>query len=129
MRHNCFTNKLNFYKLTVQANSLVAIEICLIKVTGMLILQEQHGNDGSFFIEKANRKVAQINYTISTDNALTIEHTIVDEELRNNNIGFDLVAKVVEYARDKQYKVIPECSFAKAVFEKEPGFSDVLTRY
>ena len=92
----------------------------------MIIQHEENGSDGDFFIEKDNERVATIAYTITKRNALIIQHTEVNKELQGNRIGFDLVKRVVEYAREKGIKIIPQCSFAKSVFEREQDFSDVL---
>lgn len=92
----------------------------------MEIQHQQNGDDGSFYIAKDSETVAMIAYTITKRNALIIQHTEVDKVLQGHNIGFDLVERVVEFAREKGIKIIPQCSFAKSVFEREPAFADVL---
>ncbi|MBA2746436.1 MAG: N-acetyltransferase, partial [Flavisolibacter sp.] len=52
--------------------------------------------------------------------------TEVDDELRGQNIGLQLVQAVVDYARSQKLKLIPLCSFAKSVIDKKPEFRDVL---
>ena len=37
-----------------------------------------------------------------------------------------MVAKVVEFAREKSIKIMPLCPFAKSVFDKVTEFQDVL---
>jgi predicted GNAT family acetyltransferase len=37
-----------------------------------------------------------------------------------------MVAKAVDYARENGIKIIPLCPFAKRVFDKEPGYGDVI---
>ena len=81
---------------------------------------------GKFFIEEGGEQVAEIVYSHGAGNTIVIEHTGVDEELQGRNIGFELVQKTVEYARAHGLKISPVCPFAKAVFDKEPGFKDVL---
>jgi len=92
----------------------------------MIIQHEEKGEDGSFFIEESNERVAEIVYTITRRNTLVIQHTEVDKELQGKNVGFDLVERVVEYARKKEMKILPQCSFARAIFQRETKFSDVL---
>ncbi len=80
---------------------------------------------GMFYIEEGGNTVAEIVYA-KDDNVIIIEHTEVDEELQGRNIGFELVHKTVDYARGHGLKISPVCPFAKAVFDKQADFSDVL---
>jgi predicted GNAT family acetyltransferase len=59
---------------------------------------------------------------------VVINHTGVDKELQGKNIGFQLVEAVVEQARAEGKKVVPVCSFAKAIIEKTEEFKDVLMK-
>lgn len=92
----------------------------------MTIQHKEGENRGVFFIEGDDEILAQIVYTVSSDNTMIIEHTEVDKELRGKNIGFALVHKTVDYARMHGKKVSPVCPFAKAVMVKKPEFRDVL---
>lgn len=78
-----------------------------------------------FYVEEDGSEVAEIVYT-KKDDVLVIEHTEVDEALRGRNMGYELVEKVVEYARENKFKIEPVCPFAAAVFEKKEEWSDVL---
>lgn len=92
----------------------------------MVLLQNENGDSGSFYMEEDGNKVASITYTISPEQTLTIDHTNVDKALQGNEIGFKLVQKTVEYARSKQWKVVPDCSFARAVINRAPEMQDVI---
>lgn len=92
----------------------------------MTIQHREGENRGLFFVEDDDEIVAQLAYTLSSDNIMIIEHTEVVEELRGGNIGYELVHKTVDYARMHGMKVTPVCPFTKAVFDKKPEFSDVL---
>lgn len=92
----------------------------------MLIQHKEGKNRGMFFIEDDGEIVAEIVYGNGGENTIIIEHTEVDDRLRGQNIGYELVHRVVEYARMHGRKVSPVCPFAKAVFDKKPDFGDVL---
>lgn len=92
----------------------------------MTIQHKEGENRGVFFLPDDEDILAQIVYTVSSDNTMIIEHTEVDDELRGNNFGYELVHKTVDYARMHGMKVSPVCPFAKAVFDKKPEFGDVL---
>lgn len=93
----------------------------------MLIQHTEKDNQGSFFIEEDNIILAEMDYSLSQTNTMIILHTEVDEVLKGRNIGNQLLNRAVEYARVKQYKIIPLCPFVKSVFEKRPDeFKDVV---
>ena len=45
---------------------------------------------------------------------IIIDHTFVSEQLRGQNVGRQLLEKVVSFAREKNKKIIPICPYAKA---------------
>ena len=94
----------------------------------MQILHEQKGNKGLFYIEDQadNHIKAEMVFYMTTPNEMIIQHTEVDEALRGQNIGYQLVQYAVNYARQHNIKIIPACPFAKSVFDRKPEFSDVL---
>lgn len=93
----------------------------------MDIQQQQNGAKGSFFIRENDTILAEMTYSMAGDALMIIDHTEVSDALRGKNVGYQLVKKAVEYAREKQIKILPLCPFAKAVFDKKhEEFSDVL---
>lgn len=55
-----------------------------------------------------------------------IDHTWVDDSLRGQGIAAKLVKRVVDDAREKGYKILPLCPFAKGEFDRKPEYHDVL---
>ena len=92
----------------------------------MLIQHRHKENKGMFFIEEDGAILAEMTYTNPDANHMIIEHTEVDDELKGQNVGYSLVTHAVEYARLHNQKIMPVCSFAKAVFDKKPDLRDVL---
>lgn len=92
----------------------------------MEILQKDDGKKGMFYIEQNQEIVAEMTYVWAGDAKIIIDHTEVDESLKGKNIGKQMVAKVVEFAREKSIKIMPLCPFAKSVFDKVKEFQDVL---
>lgn len=92
----------------------------------MIIQQEDNGKKGSFFIQQEAEQVALMTYRWMSPNVFTIEHTEVDEILEGKGIGKQLVEQAVLFAREKRSRIIPQCSFAKAIIDKTPEFQDVL---
>jgi predicted GNAT family acetyltransferase len=93
----------------------------------MVIQHKLDGSKGVFFIPDEDGEIlAEIVYLKREPQSMIIEHTEVADELRGQNIGYQLVHAAVEYARSHQMKVVPLCPFAKAVIDKKPEFRDVL---
>lgn len=92
----------------------------------MTIHHKEIHNKGVFFLEDEEEMVAEIVYAKSGDNLLIIEHTDVDATLRDQNFGYELVQKTVDYARMHGMKVSPVCPFAKAIFDKKPEWAELL---
>lgn len=91
----------------------------------MLILQKEENNKGSFHIQKNSELVAEMTYR-KEPGRMIIEHTEVDEFLRGQNIGFSLIERAVDYARQQKLAIVPLCTFAKKMIDRHPELQDVL---
>jgi predicted GNAT family acetyltransferase len=93
----------------------------------MLIKHKQVGSKGMFFIqgEEDDQPLAELVYTMPSNEKMIIEHTEVSDDLKGQNVGYQLVHTAVEYARAHGIKIIPLCPFAHSVFKKKPEFADV----
>lgn len=92
----------------------------------MLIQHKHTGARGLFFVQQDGNILAEMVYTMAAADKMIIEHTEVSEELKGQNVGYQLVQTVVDYARTHHIKIIPLCPFANSVFKKKPEFADVL---
>jgi predicted GNAT family acetyltransferase len=92
----------------------------------MQIQHTQKGTEGVFFIEENSSRVAEMTYYVKDGSKMVIDHTEVDEILRGRNVGFELVNEGVEFARREKLKIIPACTFAKSVFDRNEVLRDVL---
>lgn len=86
------------------------------------------GNNKFYIGENEKEPLAEITFVPTGDMNLTIEHTVVSDELSGQGIAGELVEKVVIYAREEGKKIIPECSYAKQKMDKTPEFHDVLAK-
>ncbi|MFI5185837.1 MAG: GNAT family N-acetyltransferase [Chitinophagales bacterium] len=94
----------------------------------MLIQRKQTNNRGIFYAENDGEVQAEMSYHMTSPTNMVIEHTDVDDELRGQNVGYQLVQAAVEYARQHKLKITVWCPFAKKVFDKNPDWSDVLNK-
>lgn len=87
-----------------------------------------NNNLGSFFIEKEGKQIAELDFEIK-NNLLNAYHTGVRPELEGQGIAVELFDKMVKYAREKGYMVIPSCSYILVKFRRNPdAFSDIWHR-
>jgi hypothetical protein len=94
----------------------------------MLIQHKQEGAKGMFYVQDEDEVQAEMIYHMTSPNQMVIEHTEVGEDLRGQNVGYQLVNAAVEYARHHNIKITVWCPFAKKVFDKKPDWSDVLDK-
>ncbi len=92
----------------------------------MLIQNKKVGTKGMFFVETEGNILAEMVYSMPNPNKMIIEHTEVSDELKGQNVGYQLVHTAVEYARAHNISIVPLCPFANAVFKKKPEYADVL---
>jgi len=96
------------------------------KIIIMEIQHQQTESEGVFYIDGPEGRLAEMQYGYFGDNMIDIYHTEVAEELQGQHIGKQLVNAAVDFARRKDLKIIPSCTFAKSVFDAEEGYQDVL---
>ncbi|MEQ1502905.1 MAG: GNAT family N-acetyltransferase [Myxococcota bacterium] len=72
------------------------------------------------------RRAAEMTYSYAGSSTIVIDHTEVSDLLRGRGAGRQLVYAAVAFARASKLKIRPRCSFARAVFDKEPELRDVL---
>lgn len=92
----------------------------------MIIQQQDDGQKGFFYIKEEEEELALMTYKWRSPDLMIIEHTEVNEKLEGKGIGKQLVDRAVEFAREKGAKILPLCTFAKAVIAKTPEYQDVL---
>ncbi|MFD2706002.1 MULTISPECIES: GNAT family N-acetyltransferase [Salibacterium] len=82
--------------------------------------------ENKFFIEKDGKEAAVITYYHDNNSNIVIDHTGVSEDLREQGIGKELVASVVDKARAENKKIIPECPYAEKQLKDNEAYHDVL---
>lgn len=93
----------------------------------MEVQQSETERKGKFFVEIDGIQVAEMTYTYAGPKKIIIDHTVVNESLKGQGVGYKLVEASVDFLRKNEMKVIPLCPFAKSVFDKRrDDYSDVL---
>ncbi|CAN5280656.1 GNAT family N-acetyltransferase [soil metagenome] len=92
----------------------------------MEIERVDQGTTGYFKAVIDGREAGKMTYTKSSDNQITIDHTEVNSEYQGEGVGNAMVVKAAEYAREENFKIYPQCTYAKKVMERSSDFDDVL---
>lgn len=90
------------------------------------VLHEQSGHRGASYLERDGQRLAEMTYSVAGESRIIIDHTEVSDALRGTGAGGKLVLAAVEWARAQSKKIIPLCPYAKSIFDKTPGYKDVL---
>ncbi|CAM4141711.1 GNAT family N-acetyltransferase [Lacicoccus alkaliphilus] len=76
--------------------------------------------ENMFFVgEDELNPEAYVSYIVDDEGDFIIDSTQVANQLSGQGMGSALVGMVIEYAREEDKKIVPECPFARAVMERE----------
>ncbi len=92
----------------------------------MDIQHQDDGHNGRFYIETNHTPIAELTYVWSGNTAFTIDHTFVDGSLRGQGVAKHLLDAAVAFARRKNARIVPLCSYARVMFERDPAYRDVI---
>src|SRR3982751_6692853 len=92
----------------------------------MDIKRDEHGRHGAFFIEEDGEWIAEMTYVKRHNNTIVIDHTEVDEKLRGQGVGEQLVKAAVDFARENNLKIKPVCPYTRKIIDENPEYNDIL---
>lgn len=90
------------------------------------ITHTERGDKGIFSLLSSGQPAGELTYHHAGKGVIIIDHTGVPSSYGGLGYGKELVKAAVEYARQKELKVIAHCSFAQAIISKTPEYRDVL---
>ena len=86
------------------------------------------GEQGLFTAQQGGQKAGEVSYFTSGADTIVLNHTEVTDAFQGQNLGKQLVDQVVDYARQHNLKIVPQCSYAHKLFEKHDRYADVWQR-
>ncbi|MBN2639961.1 MAG: N-acetyltransferase [Bacteroidales bacterium] len=86
---------------------------------------EDKGNKGRFVLYEDNTQAGEVTFYSDGENKIVLDHTGVDQQFGGKGYAKQLVMKVVEYARENNLKIVPVCSYAKRVFDRDESLNDL----
>ena len=84
------------------------------------------GKKGKFMALENNVHAGEMTFTWAGDQKFIIDHTEVNPDFRGQSVGKQLVMAAVQFARERDVKIIPLCPYAKSVFQKSEDIRDIL---
>ena len=91
------------------------------------IEREELNGTNEFVLRVDGERLGFLEYTRPEVGVMRIEYVEVSPELRGTGLGQQLVEKAVAFAKDAELRVVPICSYARAVIQRNPAMS-ALTR-
>lgn len=95
-------------------------------MTNPTIQHQETDHRGAFFVERDGKRLAEMTYSRANATLIIIDHTEVDESLKGQGAGRQLLDALVQWARETHTKVMATCPFALAQFRKDASIRDVL---
>ena len=90
------------------------------------IEREELNGVHEFVLQIDGQKSGFLEFTRPDVSVMHIEYVEVLPELRGTGLGRQLVAKAVAFATDSKLRVVPICSYARAVIHRDPVLSAAL---
>ena len=84
-----------------------------------------HNEQAKRFETSINGQTGYISYQ-DQGNTLIYDHTIVPQALGGRGVGSALVKYALNYARENDKKVIPQCSFVASYINKHAEYQDLV---
>lgn len=87
-------------------------------------LEIVHNQAAKRFETSIDGQTGYISYQEGADK-LVYDHTIVPQQLGGRGVGSALVKHALNYAREQNKKVVPQCSFVASYISKHPEYQDL----
>lgn len=91
----------------------------------MELQYKELGHDSYAYVyEKDGENLGEITWALSND-VMVMNHTFVNPKLRGTGLAKELLDQSAEFAREKNYKMKPLCSYVVNAFNDSSEYDDV----
>jgi predicted GNAT family acetyltransferase len=90
------------------------------------IEREELNGTHEFVLRIDGERFGFLEFTRPDVGVMRIEYVEVSPDLRGTGLGKQLVEKAVAFAKDANLRVVPICSYARAVIQRDPALSAAL---
>lgn len=87
---------------------------------------EQDERRGKFIILENDIPAGEMTYVWAGTEKFIIDHTETYEDFSGKGYAKQLVMKGIDYAKEKNVKIIPLCPYAKKVMEKDENLHEII---
>ena len=84
-----------------------------------------HNTEKYRFEVESGSQLSKLEYRIGRDR-LALVHTEVPDDLQGQGIGTALVVTALEFAREKNLRVLPYCPFVASYIERHPEWENIV---
>lgn len=90
------------------------------------ITAHEKGDSGEYHAHVAGSDdIGRLTWTMR-GGARVAEHTLVPKEIGGRGVAGKLVEALIAEAREQHFRIVPECSYVAAAFEKHPEWADLM---
>jgi predicted GNAT family acetyltransferase len=89
-------------------------------------LEIKHNETDNKFYTVVDGSEAYLRYLMFSDNTMDMLKTYVPNELRDKGIAGEIVRKALNFAEEKNYKIIPTCSYVATFIKRHQEFGHIL---
>ncbi|MDF2589245.1 MAG: N-acetyltransferase [Anaerocolumna sp.] len=91
-------------------------------------MEFKHESNRIYLNNAEGEMVAEVTFPALNDDVVNIIHTFVDDSLRGQGIAGKLMEETVQQLKRTEKKAILSCSYAVNWFEKNPEYSDLISK-
>ena len=88
----------------------------------------ENGSRGVLLATRDGQRAGEMTYSRMHAHAVIVDHTEVLDAFEGEGLGKQLVAHIVQWARDHEQRIMPLCPFTRAIFDRTPEYEDVWYR-
>lgn len=89
---------------------------------------ERDGGGGRYVLETAGGGQAYLTFRDTAPDRIAIDYSFVPPQHRGRGVALKLIARAVEDARARGFRITPLCGYVAAEFRRHPEWADVLAR-
>ena len=91
----------------------------------LTVEHEELGTRGRYVIRLPDGSEAEMTYRRRDEQTIVADHTGVPTHYRGQGIAERIVATAMADAREKGFKIVPQCPFVAAQFRRHPEWADL----
>jgi len=90
-----------------------------------MVEHEEQGARGRYVVRLPDGSEAEMTYGRRDADTIVADHTGVPTQYRGQGIAERIVATVMADAREKGFRIVPQCSYVAAQFRRHPEWADL----